>query len=511
MKKNGEQEILRQTQRMMRHPHFRFWAAFARTFPRGDVYLVGGAVRDFALRRETKDFDFVVRRVPANRLMAFLKKHGRVDLVGKRFGVLKFLPRGYTGEAIDIALPRTERMIRGGGGYKDFTVQSSATLPIEKDLERRDFTVNAIAVQILNQESGIMNHTMIDPFDGVQDIQKKRLRTVGKPGQRFKEDYSRMLRGVRFACQLGFTLERATWAAIRKNMHHVNRKRNGDDVVPRETIGREMIKAFIASPLRAMDLWDTSGAFRVVIPELLTMKRCPQPQQFHAEGDVWTHTRLALSHLWSPACRRRFPDVDVTNALAIFGILFHDLGKPTTLRTPTRHGTDRIRFDGHDVASAAMTSHIAERLHLSQFPKEDAQQHIDTETLTWLIRHHMLFNEEIIRAMRATTLEKYFLKDRARGKLFQALAWADMAASIPAHGKQDWKPLRILGRRLRIIDHMLARSHVQPIVSGTEIMKKLHLPSGPFIGKLLGVLREEQLRGRVRTKKQAWKFLEKKV
>lgn len=505
----SERLIQKQIQRVLRNPRFRFWKSFAKSFPKGEVYLVGGAVRDFVMGRETKDLDFIVRNVPAKQLTQFLERHGRTDLVGKRFGVLKFVPKGWEGEALDIALPRTDHSFRSGG-YKDFVITSDPKLSIEDDLARRDFTVNAIAVRIMNDELGIRNYGIIDPFGGLGDIQKKVLRTVGEPRRRFYEDYSRMLRGLRFACQLGFVIERKTWGALQKLMPRVNTRRTGEYVIPRETIGRELIKAFVVDPVCAFDLWAKSGAIATVLPELLPMKHCPQPKQFHSEGDVWAHTRLALQGLMSTKFHRAFPDI-VPSAILIVTTLFHDIGKPKTLRTPQKHGVDRIRFDGHDLTGAEMTRVIAERLHLSQFPKDDARYHIDTEMLVWLIRYHMLFSEHTVTEMRATTLEKYFLKDQYRGRLFQALAWIDMSAAVPAHGKQDFKPLRIVQRRLKAIENILRRTHVRPFVNGSEIMKRFSLHASPFIGQLLDALREEQLRGRVRTKKRAWEFLEGKI
>lgn len=526
-KQRQEENILTYTERMMHHPRFRFWKAFAKTFPKSEVYLVGGAVRDIAMERVTKDFDFVVRNVPAQQLQKFLERRGRVNLVGKRFGVLKFVPKGWNGEALDIALPRTDHSFNSGG-YKDFMIKSNPRLSIEDDLARRDFTVNAIAAHV----TWNMKHVtvdIVDPFNGLRDIQKKTLRTVGEPRERFREDYSRMLRALRFACQLGFSIERKTWMALKQLMPRVNTRRSSlrrsptapsrqartlsqrEYIVPRETVGRECIKAFVTNPLAAFGLWENSGAIKALLPELLPMQKCLQPKQFHSEGDVWTHTRLALAYLVSPQFRRRYPDIDPRSALAVFGVLLHDIGKPKMLRTPARHGTDRIRFDGHDLAGSIMVARIVERLRLSQFPKDDARHHIAPEMLVWLIRHHMLFNEKIVRAMKATTLEKYFLKDHYRGRLFQALAWVDMAASVPARGKQDWKPLKIVQRRLRTIEKQLRHTHVRSLLNGTEIMRRFSLQPSPFIGQLLDALREEQLQGRVRTKKQAWAFLKTKV
>jgi tRNA nucleotidyltransferase/poly(A) polymerase len=293
-------------------------SAFHAAFPKGELYLVGGTVRDALLGRDdNKDWDLVVRLVKPDALEKFLKKLGRVDLVGKRFGVWKFLPevqpRGETASdpeveprertAIDIALPRTEHSFNSGG-YRDVSVDSDPELPIEKDLARRDFTVNAMALRLTPKPA------LIDPFDGQKDLRAKIIRTVGEPGERFREDYSRMLRGLRFACQLGFNIEPHTMGAIRVFMPHVNDYQHTPlgnmRVVATEIIARELTKALVNDPVRAYDLWFESGATETLMPELLAMRGCKQPVNFHSEGDVWTHTRLALSKIGDDGFKKLF-------------------------------------------------------------------------------------------------------------------------------------------------------------------------------------------------------------
>jgi tRNA nucleotidyltransferase/poly(A) polymerase len=469
------------------------------------VYLVGGAVRDMALGRATEDFDFVVRGVAPKTLITFLKKHGAVNLVGRTFGVLKFLPKGATGEQFDIALPRTDHALPGGGGYKDFSVQSDPALPIEADLARRDFTVNAIALRIMNHELGSRGTTIVDPFAGLADCKKKILRTVGKPRERFAEDYSRMLRGLRFACQLGFSIEQKTWSAMRSQMKEVNRTRNGEDVVPRDAIGRELVSSFFADPLRAMNLWDTSGAFAVVAPEVLTMKGCMQPRRWHSEGDVWTHTRMALRALMSEKFRRAFPNVERT-ALLTLAVFLHDIGKPVTQKTPKRDGTDRIRFTGHELEGSKIVHALGQRLRISQFPTEDPR-HIDLSTLVWVVRNHMLIHNQTAVQMKATTLEKYFLKDRMRGGLLQALTWADTMGARPRTTVQSLRHLHLLQQRLATLERRYVRMGVATLLNGEEIKALANIPQSTRVGELLELLREEQLQGRVTTKLQARAFV----
>jgi tRNA nucleotidyltransferase/poly(A) polymerase len=175
----------------------------------GKIYSVGGAVRDEFLGKESKDLDILITGVPFEQLEEILGKYGAVNAVGKSFGVLKFKPKGAT-EDIDIAIPRTETPT-GEGGHQGFDVKSDHALPIEKDLERRDFTINAIAK---DAEGNI-----IDPFGGQEDLKNKVIKVVNP--QAFSDDPLRMLRAVQFASRFGFTIEPETMKMIQENAGRV--------------------------------------------------------------------------------------------------------------------------------------------------------------------------------------------------------------------------------------------------------------------------------------------------
>src|SRR5687768_11711577 len=187
---------------IMDDPRLAFIRPMRGMFPAAEWFLVGGAVRDLIIGRPGKmDLDLVVRNVGLEELSAALVHEGEVNYVGKNFGVLKFRPKG-AGDSIDIAWPRTERAGMSGA-YRDFSVQSDPALPIERDLSRRDFAMNAVAYDLVLG-------TVVDPHGGLADIEARAVRAVGDPSVRFAEDHSRMLRAVRFACQLGFTIEAST-------------------------------------------------------------------------------------------------------------------------------------------------------------------------------------------------------------------------------------------------------------------------------------------------------------
>ena len=218
----------------------------------GKIFSVGGAVRDEFLGKESKDLDVLISGIPMDELEQILGKYGRVDAVGKSFGVLKFRPKG--GEEIDIAIPRTEKptnvedinkeivsikqqmidanpsdienydewfmklnkrlqLLQGQkvGGHQGFDVKSDHALPIEKDLERRDFTINAIAKDT--------DGNIIDPYGGQKDLKDKIIRIVNP--EAFSDDPLRMLRAVQFASRFGFTIEPETMKMIQSNASRV--------------------------------------------------------------------------------------------------------------------------------------------------------------------------------------------------------------------------------------------------------------------------------------------------
>lgn len=505
--------------RMDADPQFQFLRELRQEFPDAEAYVVGGIVRDVLLDREAKDYDFVIRGVPARDLEAFLSQRGAVNLVGRNFGVFKFVPTGWPGDAepLDIALPRTEHA-EGTGGYRDFDVQADPDLTVTEDLSRRDFTINAMAWDLRNGR-------LVDPFNGRQDLDSRRIRAVGNAAERFTEDRSRMLRALRFAAQLGFDIDPETMAAIREHMPKISEKRaarkvherttliaDEEFVTPREVIARELIKSFVADPVRSLDLWDEAGAIRELIPELLAMKGCAQPGEYHAEGDVWTHTRLALGKLRSDGYRSEFGD-ERPSALTVLGILFHDIAKPPTQKTPERDGTDRIRFDGHDKLGGEMTRAIARRLTLAApFPKGHPH-HVDPADLGWIIdRHLLLINDPAV--MRNATLERYFFTDDRLGQTLLRVTFCDGSAALPPDSDTaDLAHFRVLRERIRSLAALIEERNrlPKPVINGKDIMTHFGLPPGPRIGELIESLREEQLtrlqRGTEMTPDDAYTFL----
>lgn len=479
---------------------FVFVKKIFKEFPKSEVYLVGGMVRDLFLKRESIDYDFVVRNVRIEKLEKFLDKYGKVDLVGKRFGVLKFVSKKNK-ETLDIALPRTEHSINFSGNRQDFDVQSKFDLPIKDDLSRRDFTINALAVNLKTSD-------VIDEFDGLQDLKNKIIRTVGNPRERFKEDYSRMLRAIRFACELDFKIEEKTWIALKKMIGSINKKNDqGEFIVPREVIAKELLKTFFANPVMAFDMYDESGLFKKLMPELLKMKSCPQPKKWHTEGDVWQHTRLSLEKLNSVKLKRQFSDFNTINL--IIALLMHDIGKPITLQTPEKDGTDRIRFNGHDFLGGQLAQKICERLKLSSY--KSTKIDLNVSYVFWLIKNHLLAMHNQPSDMKNSTLEKYFFSEDKPSRDLLKLILADSLATIPESGQSDLTNFKKLTDRIKQLEKFRIndKSLVKSILNGREIMEVLKIKSGKKVGDAIALLREEQLSEKIKTKKQAKIFLKK--
>jgi tRNA nucleotidyltransferase (CCA-adding enzyme) len=294
----------------------------------GRSYFVGGCVRDRVMGREPKDRDMLVTGVPKETLASGLP--GRVDLVGKSFGVFKCT---LFGETVDVALPRTERST--GEGHRDFEVQSDHTLPVERDLARRDFTMNAMALEALTGD-------LVDPFGGMTSLEQGVIRAVGRPIDRFAEDPLRMLRAVRFSSTLLFDIAEATSEGIQANATLLS-------AVSPERVYEEMCRLL-------MGKWAANGTYRLtqlglmdrIVPEFAASVGFHQ-HNVHHDRTVDAHVRDALSYAVQNEASLR----------ARWAVLLHDIAKPRTF-TLTPEGIGH--FYDHDEVGAAMAAEILGRL-----------------------------------------------------------------------------------------------------------------------------------------------------
>ncbi len=290
------------------------------------AYFAGGCVRDELLGKTPKDFDIATSALPAQVLKLF---PGSVS-VGAHFGVIVVREGG---DNFEIATFRTDGSY--GDGRRPDSVQFSTP---EEDARRRDFTVNGL---FLDPATG----HIIDHVGGLADLRDRRLRAIGEPAARFREDHLRLMRAVRFATVLDYDIEPATWSAVVAHAADIQR-------ISIERIRDEFVRTLLDPlRLRGFDLLADSGLIFHILPEMEALKGCSQPPEFHPEGDVWVHTRLMLSLL---------PE-DISTPL-LLSVLLHDIAKPAT-RTIDPDG--RIRFNGHDKLGAEMAEAILRRLRFS--------------------------------------------------------------------------------------------------------------------------------------------------
>ncbi len=275
--------------------------------------MVGGPVRDSLLGNASgKDIDLLIRRFPFEKLKRFLGERGEIHLVGQSFGVIKFKPFGHN-DVIDISLPRKERST--GAGHRDFAVDFDPDIPLEIDLGRRDFTINAMARDCLSGE-------LIDPFGGQRDLSDRILRMISPSG--FVEDPLRMMRGVQFMARLNLKVEPDTDKAMTEQSHLI-------DTVAAERIADELNKLLLAEkPSPGFRLMQRTGLLRRILPEIENTVGVTQPGGYH-RWDVFEHTLRTIDN-----APRSIP--------IRLAALFHDCGKPAT-KMDTDSGAS---FYGHD-------------------------------------------------------------------------------------------------------------------------------------------------------------------
>lgn len=323
-----------------------------------EAFWVGGCVRDL-LRGETPtDYDIVTAARPERVREIF----PRTIPVGDRFGVCLVVEGG---TAYEVATFRTE------ADYNDGRRPSRiAYATAEEDVRRRDFTINGL---LMDPATG----RIIDHIDGCRDIERRIIRAIGDPVERFAEDHLRMLRAVRFTATLGFTIEPPTFAALRGQAAAIRR-------ISAERIRDELSRLLTGAEARlGMELLLESGLLTEILPEVHALQGVDQPPVFHPEGDVWEHTLRMLSLLPRPN--------GVADPRLAWAVLLHDVGKGVT-RSEDATGT---HFYGHVQRGEEISAAILRRL---RFSREE------TETILALVLGHMLFMN--VREMRPNRLKR---------------------------------------------------------------------------------------------------------
>lgn len=284
----------------------------------GNLYLVGGAIRDKLLGRKVHDEDYCVEGITSEEFQnLFPKAHFR----GKSFGVFDI-------DGKEFALARIET--KNGMGHKEFEIQTGKNISILEDLSRRDITINSMAEDVLTNK-------LIDPFNGKEDIEQGILRATT---QKFKEDPLRVYRVARFSAELGFTIEKNT-------LQLMNSLKEELSTLSKERVFVEFRKALATNkPSNFFESLRKAEVLEVHFKEIAQLIGSLQPQEYHPEGDSYNHTMLAVDK-----------STQLTNRLEVrYGVLTHDLGKGVTPKEMQPH------HYGHDKAGVPLVQEISKRL-----------------------------------------------------------------------------------------------------------------------------------------------------
>lgn len=363
----------------------------------------------------------------------------RTIAIGREFGVVAVVLDGH---------PYQVATFRREGPYLDGRRPSYVEYAdAREDVLRRDFTVNAL---LYDPATG----TVLDFVDGRADLERRLIRTVGEPHARFQEDRLRLLRAARLAVELDFAIEPATVEAVRASAPDIAG-------VSAERVRDELLRLLLA-PRRAdgIGLLESTGLLRVILPEVAAMAGVPQPPEFHPEGDVLTHTCLALGHLEQPT------------AVLAMAALLHDVGKP-----PTFAVADRIRFNEHAEVGAGIAEGICQRLRLSAAA---------TRAVVLLVRDHLRIGDlPRMRPGRA----RQFLRRADAGDLL-ALHRADALAS---HGD-----LSVYQWAAELLSAVAAAEPPRRLITGDDLIAMGYTP-GPRFAEMLEAVAAAQEEGEVAT------------
>jgi tRNA nucleotidyltransferase (CCA-adding enzyme) len=463
---------------------------FVRIFGK-DVYAVGGFVRDILRGIPSEDIDLLITRHPLRTIIEKIRPLGKVDLVGRSFGIIKFTIKG---KSYDIALPRKDSPKgKGVRGHKDILVSADPRLPIEADLERRDFRCNSIALRLADG-------ALVDPFEGAKDIRAKLIRLTNP--QAFPDDPLRVLRAARFASVLGFSVDPSIYP-LAKNIDLTQ--------LSVERINDELFKILLFSPRPSTGLEELFklGALRQLFPELYALTLVIQDSVFHPEKDnfghhtVWHHTKLTVDQAKRLA---ELAGLEPAKKLALeLSALYHDVGKTETTQWEFKRGRMVITSAGHDVASEKTTKKIFSRFRIFAWNGYNLRK-----IVLMLIRNHHRASE--LWQNRQALTRKAFnrLAADTNGEI-ELLANLDAAD----RGGRKEKIMTGLDREGRwLLDKFkeldVNKETIRPLIMGRDLLK-LGVAPGPGMGKLLKELYRRQLDNDFQKKGQGLKIAKKLI
>jgi tRNA nucleotidyltransferase/poly(A) polymerase len=405
-----------------------------------EIYIVGGAVRDILMGKIVHDWDFTTNATPEQ--------------------ILKVIPGGlynnlygtvFTDNPDDNENPHEITTFRKEEGYSDARHPDKVTWgkSLEDDLSRRDFTINALAIRHLG--GGQMDSSeVLDFYNGQKDIDAKIIRAVGDPNERFSEDALRMMRAVRIATQLGFTIEEKTFDAIKNNAGLIQK-------IAKERIKEELFKIIASyNACDGMILLKDVGLMDQILPELSKCFGVEQksPGRHHIY-DVGTHLLMSLKNC---------PSTDV---ITRFATLIHDIGKPLTYR---KLATGVITFYNHEMVSTRIGENIADRL---RFSKKEKDKFIK------LIRFHQFTVDE----NQTDSAIRRFLRNVGLENVEDMLALRTGDRLGGGATETSWRLEEFKKRLLEVQKQPFSVTDLK--INGRDVMEVLGIKPGPAVGEIL--------------------------
>lgn len=434
---------------------------------KSDAFVVGGYVRDIFLKRISKDIDIVV--IGSGIELA--------QKIGHRLKISVNIFKNF-GTAM---IKYDELEIEFVGARKE-SYRSDSRKPIvetgtlEDDQKRRDFTINAMAIHLTKNNFG----ELVDPFNGVQDLNDKLLRTPLDPDITFSDDPLRMMRAIRFASQLHFTIDKTALRAINKNAHRIS-------IVSAERITEELNKIILSDkPSIGFDLLFKTGLLQIIFPQLCLLHGV---EYINGKGhkDNFYHTLEVLDNV-----------AKNSNDLWLrWAALLHDIAKPATKRFEEGQGWT---FHGHEDKGARMVKHIFRKFKLP-------------------LNEKMKFVEKMVQLhLRPIVLAKEFVTDSAiRRLLFDAgddidflmiLCHADITTKNEYKIRKYKDNFKIVQEKLKEVEQKDKIRNWQPPVTGEDIMTTFGLGPGKEVGQIKNAIREAILEGEINNDfDQAYNFM----